>query len=315
MELGGRDDDRADPRQERAQAVQQRLANPLGAADCAPVDDHPGLGDGEADEDADREERDEGVGIAAGEDQERGGDGRERKDPVTVDLPVGLQAEDMRQIVVAGQQLEQHRQTAERRVRGQRQQHHGGELHDIEGEIVPEGRVGELRQHGHALDRLQPEPGDQHGQTDQHHTQQRTESDLRALGAADGRGTEGRNGVGDRLHTGERRAARGEGLEQEQRTDRGGVADEYGGMKPAAASVLTGADRKRPTAISARIAPMNTAVGTTNARAESTIPRRFTAVIRTSTPRQSHSRSSYRPGKAEVSAATPAVTATATFRT
>ena len=45
------------------------------------------------------------------------------------------------------------------------------------------------------------------------------------------------------------------------------------------------------------------------------MPRRFTAVIRTSTARHSHSRSPYSAGKAEVSAATPAVTETATFRT
>lgn len=84
---------------------------------------------------------------------------------------------------------------------------------------------------------------------------------------------------------------------------------------PAALAVLTGWSRNSPTAISTKIAPTNTAVGTMNARADSTMPRRLTPVIRASTARQSQSRSPYRPGKADVRAATPAVTATATLRT
>lgn len=84
---------------------------------------------------------------------------------------------------------------------------------------------------------------------------------------------------------------------------------------PAAAAVLTGADRKRPTAISTRIDTTKTAVGTMNARADSTMPRRFTPVISASTTRHIHSRSPYSSGNAEVRAATPAVTATATLST
>ncbi|MBV8992541.1 MAG: hypothetical protein JO287_02305 [Pseudonocardiales bacterium] len=44
-------------------------------------------------------------------------------------------------------------------------------------------------------------------------------------------------------------------------------------------------------------------------------PRRFTAVITTSTPRHSSTVQGSRAGKAEVSAATPAATETATLRT
>lgn len=84
---------------------------------------------------------------------------------------------------------------------------------------------------------------------------------------------------------------------------------------PTAVTVLAGADRKSPTTISTRIDPTNTAVGTMNARADSTMPRRLTPVTSTSTARQSHSRSGYSAGNAEVRAATPAVTATATLRT
>ncbi|CAM5408241.1 hypothetical protein STANM309S_06377 [Streptomyces tanashiensis] len=60
---------------------------------------------------------------------------------------------------------------------------------------------------------------------------------------------------------------------------------------PSEAAVETGASRNSPTAIMTRIAPTKTAVGTMNARAESTIPRRFTAVMSTRTPRQITSRS------------------------
>ncbi len=83
---------------------------------------------------------------------------------------------------------------------------------------------------------------------------------------------------------------------------------------PAAAAVLAGASRNSPTTMIAMMESTNTAVGTMNQRADSAIPRRLIAVTRTSTPRQSQTRSPYRLGTAEVSAATPAVTETATFR-
>jgi len=84
---------------------------------------------------------------------------------------------------------------------------------------------------------------------------------------------------------------------------------------PEAVTVLTGAERSRPAPIRAKTEPTNTAVGTMNTFADSTIPRRLTPVITTRTARHSHSRCPYREGNAEVRAATPAVTATATFRT
>ncbi len=83
---------------------------------------------------------------------------------------------------------------------------------------------------------------------------------------------------------------------------------------PAAAAVPAGPSRNRPTTMIARMERTKTAVGAMNQRADSAIPRRFTAVTSASTPRQSQTRWSYRPGTAEVSAATPAVTETATFR-
>ncbi len=84
---------------------------------------------------------------------------------------------------------------------------------------------------------------------------------------------------------------------------------------PAAEAVLTGPSRRRPTTTMARIDPTKRAVGSRKALAESTTPRRFTAVTRSSTPRQIQTRSPYSSGKADVRAATPAVTETATFST
>ena len=116
-----------------------------------------------------------------------GGDHGQGQHAVAVDLAVGLQGEDVRQVVVPGQQLQQHRQPAEGGVRGQRQQHHGRELDDVEGPVVAERGVGELGEDGDALDRLEVEAADQHRQADQHHAEQRAERDLGALGPPDAR--------------------------------------------------------------------------------------------------------------------------------
>ncbi|SLA02017.1 Uncharacterised protein [Mycobacteroides abscessus subsp. abscessus] len=71
----------------------------------------------------------------------------------------------------------------------------------------------------------------------------------------------------------------------------------------------------RPTTITDAMLTTNTTVGVTKALALLTIPRRLTAVIKAST--ESAIQTVYRPaaGKAEVSAAVPAVTDTATLRT
>ncbi len=59
---------------------------------------------------------------------------------------------------------------------------------------------------------------------------------------------------------------------------------------PVADTVEAGASRNRPTATTVRIDPTKTAVGRMKAFAESTMPRRLTAVTSTSTPRHSQSR-------------------------
>ncbi len=227
VELGGGDDDRGDAGQKGAEAVEEGFAPLPGGP---PVQDHAGLGDREADEDTDREERHQGVGVTSGEDQQRRRDHREPHHPVPVHLSVGLQTEDVRHVVVPGQQLEQDGQPAEGGVGRQRKQHHGRELNDVEGPVVTEGGVGELGEDGDALHRLEPETGDQHGQTDQHHAQQPSQRHLRTHRPAGGRRTEGRHRVGYRLHTGQCGAAGGERLEQEQGTDGGGVVCENGGV-------------------------------------------------------------------------------------
>ena len=79
-------------------------------------------------------------------------------------------------------------------------------------------------------------------------------------------------------------------------------------------SETTGWDRTSPPTITIAMATMNATVGTMNTRADSATPHRLTAVIRASTPRHSQTRSPYRPGNADLRAATPADTPTAAFR-
>ncbi len=210
------DDDGGETGEQCAEAVEQRFAAPSPSPLHSPVPDHAHLRDGEADEDADREERHEGVGVAAGEDEQRARDNGQSEDAVPVDLPVRLQGEHVRRVVVAGQQLEQDRQAAEGGVRRQGEQDHGGELDDVEGPVVAERGVRELGEDCDALDRLEVEAADQHRQTDEHHAEDDPEADLRALGPPDARDPEGGNGVGDGLDPSQSGTAGGEGFQQEQ---------------------------------------------------------------------------------------------------
>ncbi len=109
---------------------------PAGGTFLPPVADHADLADGEADEDADGEERYERVGVSAGEDQEGGGDRGQGQDSVAVHLAVGLEAEDVGEVVVAGEEAHEDGEAAEGGVRGQGQQDHRRELHDIERPVV-----------------------------------------------------------------------------------------------------------------------------------------------------------------------------------
>ncbi len=229
-ELGRGHDDRGDTGEDRAEAVQQGFSTPAGAAFTAPVPDHADLRDREADEDADREERHEGVGVAAGEHQQRGRDRGQREHTVPVHLAVGLEGEDVRKVVVAGQQFQQHRQPAEGRVRGQGEQDHRRELDDVESPVVAEGGVRELGEDGDSLDGLEVEAGDQDGQADQHHAEHRAEGDLRALGPLHAGCAEGGHGVGDGLDAGEGAAPAGESFQQQQGADARRVVGERGGV-------------------------------------------------------------------------------------
>jgi hypothetical protein len=78
---------------------------------------------------------------------------------------------------------------------------------------------------------------------------------------------------------------------------------------------VSGCERIRPTRMTAKIATMNTTVGTIITFADSATPYRLIAVISTSASTHSHTVAPYRPGNAEVSAATPAETETATLST
>ncbi len=234
--------------------------------------------------------------------------------PVPVHLPVGLETEDVRQVIVPGEQFEQDGQATEGGVGGEREQHHGGELDDVEGPVVPQGGVGELGEDGNAFHRLESEAGDQYGQADQHHAEQRAERDLRAHRPAGRWGTERRHCVRDRLDPGESRAARGERLQQEQGAHGGGVVGEDGGVTGGGGcgdgSVTEQADDDQE-----------------QDRADEDGGRGDEGAGRVDDAPHVHGRDEHEDaetehqpvvveaGKAEVRAATPAVTATATLRT
>ncbi len=135
------------------------------------------------------------------------------------DRPLDPQGEHVRQVVVPGEQVGQHRQAAERGVGGQGQQDHGGELHDVEQRAVPQRGPGHLGEDGHPVDRPDRELLDQQGDADQHDPQQRAQHHLCALRPAHPRLLERRNGVRDGLDPGQRGASVGEGPQQEQRPD------------------------------------------------------------------------------------------------
>ena len=97
-----------------------------------PVPDHAGLGQRETDEDADGEQRDQRLGVAVSGDQQQRGGHRQHPHPVAVHLPLGAQVEQVRQVVVPGQQAGKHRQPAEGGVGRERQQHERDQLYDVE---------------------------------------------------------------------------------------------------------------------------------------------------------------------------------------
>ncbi len=198
------------------------------AALKVPVPDHADLRQGEPDENPDRKQRHQGLGVALGHDEQQRGGHREHPDAVPVHLPVGLEEEQVRQEVVPGQQRGQHRQAAERGVRGQRQQHRGDQLHGVEHEVVPERGRGQPGQHGRGRRRRHVVLADADGQPDQHQAEDDAQPHLGVLGPAGPRPAERGHGVGDRLHAGQRRAAGRERLEQEQQPDRLGRGGQAG---------------------------------------------------------------------------------------
>jgi len=84
---------------------------------------------------------------------------------------------------------------------------------------VAEGGLGDLREHGRPVDRVDAELLDHQGHADEQHAEQAAQDDLRGLGAAHPGGAERRDRVGDRLDPGERRAAVGERPQEEQEAD------------------------------------------------------------------------------------------------
>ena len=84
-----------------------------------PMADHPGLADREVDEHADGVERDDQVGLAAEQHDQRRGDRGQDDDPVAEREPVAAERELARHVAVDREDREQAREGVEARVGGQ----------------------------------------------------------------------------------------------------------------------------------------------------------------------------------------------------
>ena len=104
----------------------------------------PGLADGEVDEHADRVQRDQQVGLAAEDDDQRRGHDAEHEDPVGERQPVAAQGELAGHVAVPGEDRQQAREGVEARVRGQEQQQRRERLEEVEQDAVAVDRPGDL---------------------------------------------------------------------------------------------------------------------------------------------------------------------------
>ena len=131
----------------------------------------------------------------------------------------------MRQAVISGQQLHEHRQATEAGV-GREGQHQGHrQIDDVERPSGSERSRRQLRQQGDIAARHHPVKPDQEGQTEQHGPQQDSQRDLTTLGTLHRRRSECGYRIGDRLHSGQRGAASRKRLEDNDDSHRLGCVN------------------------------------------------------------------------------------------
>ena len=206
-----------------------------------PVPDHAELAEVEGDEDADDVELDQPGDLGVEDlDQDDRHQGQE-DDAVAVGQPVAARAQRSGRVAVLGQDRAQDREAVERRVGREHQDDAGDGDDEVEaGREVDEHRSGDLRDHrvlvvvgGQRLtvegepvevvrvDVLEPHLVRERDHAEHHRDGDRAQHQQRGGGVLALRAPERRHPVGDRLDTGQRGAARGEGPgQQEHQRDR-----------------------------------------------------------------------------------------------
>ncbi len=191
-------------------------------------------------------------------------------------------------------------------VRGDEQDQRGRELHVAVQDAAADAVAGDLGEHGLAARAGAVEMGDEHD-AGEHRHQQADHDRQRPAGVARLGRTEDRHGVGDHLDARHRRRPRGEGTEDEQDPDAlGGVP---GGRRDRVEPVRARLDQ--PGDDDQRDGEDEQVGGAPNARAPRT-PRRLPATSRAITPSPIGTAAEAADGIAEVIAATPEATETAT---
>jgi hypothetical protein len=175
----------------------------------------PSLGQREPDEHPDGEQRDQRLGVALEATSRAAARTASTMTPVAVHLPVGAQPEHVRQEVVLASRDASTGRPPNEVLAASASSTSGDELDRVEDDVVPSeasvswaSTVVGVRHH--------VELADQHPQAEQHPAEQDAEPHLGVLRPADPRLAELRHRVRDRLHPGQRRAAGGERLQQQQ---------------------------------------------------------------------------------------------------
>ena len=182
---------------------------------------HARAGHGEAGEHADGVERDQAVDLCLVHEHEGQGHARQHEDPVGEGQTMAAPGQLARQEAVAGHEARQVREAVEARVAAGVEDQHGGQLHDVEGEVAgragAEDGLGLLGHHRRRPDGVGDgvRPPGQQRDAEHQEGQRRAHGDERLAGVAGLGLAEAAHPVGDGLEPRERRPAVGEGAQQE----------------------------------------------------------------------------------------------------
>ncbi len=225
-ELRERHDDCHDARRDRAEAVEQPRCSPAGLLFPLPAHHHAELRERERGEDADGVERNQPLRLASEQRQHRQREHAERHDPERVGEAVAAERELARHEAVARHEIRQAREVGVGGVCRQHEDRHRRELHGVVGDVRPaENAPRDLRDHRlvsrfRLVHRHRAVLMGEEGDPAKRHREDADHPRQRRAGIAPFRWAERRDAVGDRLDTGQRRAAGGERAQDQEDPDR-----------------------------------------------------------------------------------------------